>query len=99
VREHPAWRSPLHTIRDRIAFSTAAAQLRHPSFAIVDQLQFHPPEVQLDALFVTAVAMATVVGLDPHEMVSRARRLLPAAEGPFTDHLQAVKDYAKGELK
>jgi hypothetical protein len=65
----------------------------------VDSLQFSEPSIQLDALFVTAVAMATVVGLDPHEMVARARRLLPEAEGPFTEHLQAARDYAKNELK
>jgi hypothetical protein len=97
--EHPAWRSPLHTIRDRISFAAAAAPLRQPSFAIVDQLQFHDPAIQLDALFLTAVAMASVVGLDPHEMVARARRILPEAEGPFTEQLQAARDYAKGELR
>lgn len=99
MRQHPAWRSPLHTIRDRIAFSANAARLREPSFSIVDQLQFYPPEVQLDALFTTAVAMSTTIGLDPHEMVVRARRILPDAEGPFTEQLQAARDYAKGELR
>lgn len=99
MREHPAWRSPLHTVRDRISFATAVTPLRQPSFAIVDQLQFFPPEVQLDALFLTGVAMATTIGLDPHEMVARARRILPAAEGPFTEQLQAARDYAKGELR
>lgn len=99
MRQHAAWRTPLHAIRDRIIFASAAAPLREPSFAIVDQLQFYDPAVQMDALFVTAVAMATVIGLDPHEMVARARRILPAAEGPFTDQLQAARDYAKGELR
>lgn len=99
MREHPAWRSPLYAIRDRIAYATAVQPVRIPSFRIVDALQFAPPEVQLDALFVTAVAMATVVGLDPHEMVVRARRMLPDAEGPFTEHVQAARDYAKNELK
>jgi hypothetical protein len=65
MSEHPAWRSPLSAIRDRISFSSSAARLREPSFRIVDALQFSDPAVQLDALFVSAVAMATVVGLDP----------------------------------
>jgi hypothetical protein len=99
VLEHPAWRSPLHAIRDRISFATSAARVLEPSFRIVDALQFSDPAVQLDALFVTAVAMATVIGLDPHEMVVRARRMLPDAEGPFTEQLQAARDYAKGELR
>lgn len=96
---HPGWRSPLHAIRDRISFRTLAEPLRRPAFRIVDALQFSEPSVQIDALFLTAVAMAAVVGLDPHEMVARARRLLPDAEGPFTEHLQAARDYAKNELK
>jgi hypothetical protein len=77
----------------------SAARLREPSFRIVDALQFSDPAVQLDALFVSAVAMATVVGLDPHEMVTRAKRLLPSVDGPFSDQVSAMTDYAKGELK
>ena len=97
--EHPAWRSPLHTIRDRLSFATAASKFREPSFRILDALQFHEPAVQLDSLFLTATAMALVVGLDPYEMVARARRILPEADGPFTDQLSAITDYAKGELR
>lgn len=98
MKTHPGWTAPLHVIRTNIAYSTTAAPLREPSFRVVDALQFSPPAVQLDALFLTAVAMATVIGIDPHEMVSRAKRILPEAEGPFTEQLQAAKDYARGEL-
>lgn len=96
---HPGWQSPLHAIRDRLSFRTVAAPIREPSFRALDALQHYEPSVQLDALFALGVAMATVVGLDPHEMVARAERLLPDAEGPFTNQLQAARDYAKGELK
>jgi hypothetical protein len=99
MREHPGWKAPLHAIRLSIHAATAPAKFREPSFRIVDALQFPPPEVQLDALFLTAVAMATVVGLDPHEMVTRAKRILPEADGPFTDQISALTDYAKGELR
>ena len=99
MTEHPGWRSPLHAIRSRISAAVSAAKFREPSFRIVDSLQFYPPEVQLDSLFVTAVAMSTVVGLDPHEMVARAKRILPEADGPFTDQIAAATDYAKGELR
>lgn len=99
MKEHPAWRSPLHSIRDRISFATSAAPLRVPAYRALDALQFSDPAVQLDALFLLAVAMSTVVGIDPHEMVTRAKRVLPEAEGPFTEQLQAAREYAKGELK
>ena len=99
--DHPAWRTPLHTIRDAISFSTGAAKLRVPAFEVINGLQRHPPAVQMDALFVTAVAMSQALGLDPHEMVARARRILPDAEGAYSSghHLEAIRDYAKGELR
>jgi hypothetical protein len=97
--DHPAWLSPLHTIRDAISFATSAAALRRPAFEILYALQRHPPAVQMDSLFLTAVAMSEALGLDAHEMVSRAKRIMPDAEAAYTDHIQAVKDYARGELK
>lgn len=99
MADHPGWRTPLHSIRDAISFATDADKLRRPAFGVLDAIQRHPPAVQLDALFLTAVAMAEAISLDSHEMVARAKRILPEAEGPFTDHLQAVRDYAKGELR
>lgn len=97
--DHPAWRSPIHTIRDAIAFAYKATdQLRHAAFAILDALQFVPPGIQLDALFAMAVAMANSLGLDPHEMVVRAKRLIPDIDA-FNDQLNAARDYAHGELR
>lgn len=97
--DHPAWRSPLHAIRDRISFATTAEKLRRPAFHAISALQSFPPEVQLDALFLAAVAMAEALRLDSHDMVSRAKRIMPDAEAAHTMHLQAVKDYARGELR
>src|SRR4051812_40087018 len=97
--DHPAWRSPLQTIRDRITFATNAERLRRPAFHTISALQQHDPAVQMDALFLTAVAMADVLGLDSHEMVTRAKRIMPDAEAAHTLHIQAVKDYARGELR
>lgn len=97
--DHPAWRTPLHSIRDAISFSSSAAKLRRPAFNLLYALQQNPPAVQLDALFLTAVAMAEALGLDSHEQVVRAKRMMPDAEAAHTDHIQAVKDYARGELR
>jgi hypothetical protein len=99
VIQHPAWWSPLDTIRLRISAASSPAKFREPAFRVLDALQFSPPEVQLDALFLTAVAMSLTIGLDPHEMVTRAKRILPDADGPFTDQFAAMTDYAKGELR
>lgn len=99
--EHPAWRSPLHSIKDAISFNSNAAKLRVPAFEVLNGLQKFPPAVQMDALFLAAVAMSQSLGLDAHEMVARARRILPDAEGAYGSghHMEAIRDYAKGELK
>lgn len=96
--DHPRWRTPLHSIRDAIRFSSDATRVRGPAFAALDAIQHSPPETQLDALFALATAMSEAIGMDPHEMVARARNILPAAEGPFTEQLQTARDYARGEL-
>jgi hypothetical protein len=45
--------------------------------------------------------MSQALGLDPHEMVARARRILPEAEGAYGagTHIGAIRLYAKGELR
>ncbi len=97
MKSHPAWRTPLHGIRDSISFAVAPTALRQGSIQILDALQFAHPAVQLDALFVTAVAMANAIGLDPHDMVVRAKRVIPAVDA-FDERLNAARDYAHGEL-
>lgn len=99
MNEHPAWRSPLHTIRERIAFAVSAAGLRVPAFRIIDALQGSHPSHQMEALALALTAMAQTLNLNPHDLVERAKRQLPDAEGPFTEQLQAIRDYAKGELR
>lgn len=98
MKMHPAWRSPLHTIRERLSFSVNPEPVRRAAFAVLDAVQFFQPHYQLDALFNLGVAMAQTLGLDPHELVARAKRMLPDVEGPYTDALQTARDYAKGEL-
>lgn len=95
---HPGWRASPDTIRRNVAAASAIQPIRDGAMRVLDAIQFTPPANQLDSLFVLAVAMATVIGRDPHEMVSRARRIIPDAEGPFTQKVQAARDYARGEL-
>lgn len=99
LKTHPSWGAPLHAIRSAIAWSSSPQPIREPAFRVVDALQFYPAGVQMDALASLFVAMAEVIGLDAHEMVARAKRQLPDLEGPFTEQLQAARDYAKGELR
>lgn len=98
MNQHPGWRAPLDTIRQNLSAATAIQPIRDGAIRALDAIQFTPPANQIDSLFVLAVAMATVVGLDPHEMVTRARRIIPDAEF-FSENMRASRDYAKGELR
>lgn len=98
MNAHPQWRSPLHTIRDSLAFASSPEPIRLGAFDAVAALQGRPPATQLDALFAAAVAMSQALGVDPHDMVTRAKRVLPDLEGGYTMHVQALRDYAREEI-
>lgn len=87
-----------HTIRDRVAFSSRSVSLKEPTFRVINALQDLDADVQIEALFMAATMLSTSVGLDPHQLVTRARRIISEAETLPNSHLDAVRDYA-GELK
>lgn len=87
-----------HTIRDRVAFSSRSVSLKQPAFRVISALQDLDPDVQIEALFLAATVLATSIGLDPHALITRARRILNETEVFPNAHLDAVRDYA-GELK
>lgn len=87
-----------HTIRDRVAFSSRSVSLKEPTFRVINALQDLDADVQVEALFMAAVVLSTSIGLDPHDLVARARRILTETEIFPNAHLDAVRDYA-GELK
>lgn len=88
----------LHTIQDRVRHASTVAELREPAFRIADRMQDLEPAVQYRALILAALVATQALGLDPHEEIERARRMVTAAEGPFTSHVQALRDYVRGEL-
>lgn len=89
---------PLPSIADRARHASSVADLREPAFRIADRMQNLPPHTQFNALMLAAVVAAQALGLDPHEELERARRKVDHAEGPFTSHVQALRDYVRGEL-
>jgi hypothetical protein len=88
----------LSTIADRVRHDSTVGNLRVPAFRVMDRLQDVHPADQFRALSLAFVATAEALGLDPHDEVVRARRMMRQAEGPFTDHVQAIRDYARSEL-
>lgn len=90
---------PLHSTADRARHSSEVASLRELAFAVIQRMELAPPHLQFNALMLTAFVAAEALGLDPHEELSRAGRKVAAAEGPYTSHVQAIRDFVRGELQ
>lgn len=88
-------------IRDQIALFNAPARLRVPAFRIIDVLQKsnRRPGEQMLAAAVTLVAMCEAINYPLSDLIAKAVRVTSDVEGPFTAHLQAVRDYAANELR
>lgn len=87
------------TIRQRITGRYALGPLKAPAFCVLDALQNHTADVQIEALFLTAALLAQGAGLDPHELVTRARRQIAHGAAVKNPILEAIAAYASGELK
>lgn len=88
-----------HTVRDRISFGSSLELLKVPSFRILDALQDHPADVQLNALALTLALLCRGVELDVHELVTRANRQIVDADRVRNPALEAIEAYATGELR
>lgn len=87
------------TINDRITWFTDLPALRRGAFRTLDLLQSEPnTAVQYLGPAVAFVAMAETLGRDPHEDIVRIRRMMADINGPFSEQINAIKDYTKGEL-
>ncbi|EQB10392.1 hypothetical protein [Novosphingobium lindaniclasticum] len=88
-----------HTIRDRVAFRSSLSPLKAPAFSLLDSLQAHPADVQIEALSLTFTILAQGAGLNPHELVERSRRQLSDAAAVRNPIPEAIEAYAQGELR
>lgn len=85
-------------IADRVRTDSNFANLREIAYALISRLDTAAPSDQIKAMFLASVIMAETVGLDPFEEVVRAKRIIPYADGEYTYHLKALRDYAANEL-
>lgn len=86
-------------IRDGVSFRSSLAPLKDPAFRVISALQDVEGSVQIDALALTLTIMANAVGLDPHQLIVRANRQIADADTVRNPHLEAIRDYAAGELR
>ncbi len=92
----PAIPSP-QSVKDNLGWVSPVAIL-HPAFKILDRIQQLPPAVQLTATAVALCAMAEACEVPMRDLIVTAENTLRDCEGPYTDHIQAIRDYAKHEL-
>lgn len=86
------------TVRDKIAIASDLAPLKVPAFLVIDALQHSPKDIQLRALALTLTALCRPLGLDAHDLVVRANQQLIQADATRSPHIEAIADYAAGEL-
>jgi len=84
-------------VADRLGFFSPA-EVRGPAFLVIDRIQGLDPSIQITAVAVALCAMAQAVGLDMRDVINVAENTLRDAEGPYTQHIQAIREYAKGEI-
>lgn len=85
------------SVADRVGWISPAA-IRAPAFAVLDRLQKLDPAVQITATAVALLAMSEAVGKPFREVIEIAERTLADSEGPYTEHIQAIRMYAHHEI-
>lgn len=84
-------------VADRLGFFSPA-QIRGPAFLVIDRIQQLDPSIQITAVAVALCVMAEAVGLNMRDVIYVAENTLRDAEGPYTHHIQAIREYARGEI-
>lgn len=85
-------------IRDRLGTITPLG-VRPAAFEVINRMQNHQdPVVQLTGVAVALCAMAEACGLRMRDVIQVAENTLADCEGPYTEHIQAIRMYAEHEL-
>lgn len=87
------------SVSDQVRLASNPARLRAPAFRVIDRLQGYRPGEQLLGAGVALVAMADAIELDLHSLIATARNVMAHADGPYSEQIAAIRDYAKNELR
>lgn len=87
-------------VRDQLAFFNNPARIRRPAFMVIDRLQrsMASEGEQLLGTAVALVAMCQAANVPLDDVMRKALNVLSDAEGPYSTHVGAIRDYAAGEL-
>lgn len=87
-----------HTIRDQVAFFNNPARLRKPAFMVINRVQDFVPGEQILGTAVALIAMCETLNLPLQDVLTKAVRVLSDVDGPYTEQIKAIRDYARNEL-
>jgi hypothetical protein len=88
------------SLRERVMANSSLVPLKIPSFTILDAMSAtKDPAIQIDAMFLTATLVALGAGIDPHDLVVRAKRQIADADATKNPHLEAIREFAFGEMR
>ena len=85
-------------VRDQLG-APNLVECRSLAVRAINHAQQARPVDQMVATGLAVVAMAEAIDIDPHDVIAVARRAMHDAESPFTHQLQAIRDYARAELR
>lgn len=88
------------SLREQVFANSSLVPLKIPAFRILDAVSAAPtPAIQMDALFLVATVVALGAGVDPHDLIVRAKRQIADADATKNPHLEAIREFANGEMR
>lgn len=87
-----------HTVRDQIQYLCNAARLRKPAFHVLNRMQDFTPGEQILGQAVALIATCESANISLQDVMQTARNVLADAEGPFSYHIQSLRDFAANEI-
>lgn len=92
----------LNGLADQVRLCADASKLRRPAFLVIDALQNNTQSnngEKVVATMVALIAMCEATGVPFDDVFQKAINFTRDVEGPFTAHLQSVRDYARNHLR
>jgi hypothetical protein len=92
----------INGLADQVRLCADASKLRRPAFLCIDSMQNNTQSnggEKIVALAVTLLAICESTGVPIDEVIWKAQAMTRDAEGPFTAHIQAIREYAANHLR
>lgn len=85
-------------LRDQIALFDNPSKAALAAFAAISKTQGVQPGAQVMGLAIALVCICESANVNLSDVIGKAVRMTDAADGPFVPQIQAIRDYAVGEL-